>query len=467
MLKRPDLSGLSHEQKDQLIYDLYAQIEALMLRVAELEARLSKDSHNSGKPPSSDGLSKAKKTTSTRESTGKKQGGQKGHKGTGLAFSQEPAIQEKHFVLTCAVCGANLEEVMQEPLAARQVFDIPPPVNLTVTEHQVFQAVCPACNQRNKSCFPEGVDQPVQYGAHLRSAVTYLSQYQLLPVNRVKQLVQDMYGVSLSSGTIQNFIRHLAQKLEPAVQRIKESLLDQVVCHFDESGLRVNGALYWLHTVATPKLTWFGLHKKRGSEAMNEQNILPRYKGIAVHDGWASYRHYDCTHALCNAHHLRELTFIQETTQQLWPAKMKALLLGGLNEKNTSAHYRLDPLRIKDYHTHYLEILNEGDAKNPVNVQNGKRGRTKQTDAVNLLRRLREYQCDVLRFLSDPAIPFTNNEAERAIRMPKLKQKVSGCMRTEQGAEDFCIIRSYMATCKKQAIDLMDSLISVWRTNTL
>jgi transposase len=297
--------------------------------------------------------------------------------------------------------------------------------------------------------------------------VTYLSQYQLLPVNRVKQLIQDIHGVSLSSGTIQNFIRRLAQKLEPAVQKIQESLLDQAVCHFDESGLRVNGKLYWLHTAATPKLTWFGLHKKRGSEAMNEHNILPRYKGVAVHDGWVSYRNYECTHALCNAHHLRELTFIQETTHQIWPAKMKALLLNGLKEKNTLTDHQLDPVRIKDYNTHYLEILDEGDSKNPLNAQNGKRGRIKQTDAVNLLRRLREYRPDVLRFLSDPVVPFTNNEAERAIRMPKLKQKVSGCMRTEQGAKDFCIIRSYMATCKKQAIDLISSLISVWHINIL
>ncbi len=272
---------------------------------------MAKDSHNSSKPPSSDGFSK--KPRSLRRSSGRKPGGQPGHEGTTLRQIANPDPQIVHpLPEVCDACGARLgAEAAKRTEERRQVFDLPP-IRFQVTEHRVLEVQW-ACGKRHVSPFPEELTQPVGYGAGVQGAAVYLTQYQLLSVDRSAQLLSDLYGVRLSTGTVQASIAQAGAALTPAVARIACAVREASVVHFDETGQRVAGRLHWLHSASTQTLSWYGSHAKRGQEAMEHFGILPNFKGVAVHDGWAPYRKYDCTHALCNAHHLRELIFQAET----------------------------------------------------------------------------------------------------------------------------------------------------------
>jgi transposase len=476
MEKLPDLSQLTHAEKDALILFLYEQVqhflkvaqqamdqvERLSARVQELEGLLAKNSRNSSKSPSSDGLSKPNRTSSLRESSGKKKGGQPGHKGHTLAFSETPDHVNDHFVEKCNTCGADLGEVEQEFVDARQVVDIPAPSKPVITEHRFFKARCPFCNSMNDSAQRSLIQQPVQYGNQLRSIVVYMSQFQLVPVNRVKQYMKDVYQIHLSTGSIQRFIHRFAQKVKGKVDDIKHALTVSDVCCFDESGFRVAGKLQWLHTASGEAGTWLGRHEKRGSVAMHEHGILPSFKGVAVHDGWSSYRQFECEHALCNAHHLRELKYIEETTKQSWPVEMRMLLLEALKVREQAGVDPIESSVLEALSRRYDALLSEGERVNPLMQKTGKRGRVKQSEAANLLYRLKTYKSEVLRFLYDARVPFTNNQAERAIRMPKLKQKISGSCRSTEGADDFCTIRSYIATARQKGADLMTEIRSAW-----
>lgn len=466
MNARPDLSALSVAQKDALIVALFEQVEELTAmvqklnsRVEELEGRLRKDSHNSSKPPSSDGLSK--KSQSLRQRSGRKPGGQFGHGGSTLKLVRHPDVIVEHPLAPhCNRCGAVLGAQAQGLITVRrQVFDLLRPV-LQVTEHRGYELHC-SCGQHHCSRFPQEVVAPVQYGPVVKSTLVYLTQQQLLPMERTVQLLGDLYGLKLSVGTVQASIGQAAQRLIPAYERIAHALSAAPVVHFDETGQRASARLRWLHTAATPDLTWYGTHDKRGRIAMDAAGILPAFKGVAVHDGWASYREYDCTHALCNAHHLRELIYLEETTQQPWTRKMIEFLRAA--KKETDAAKGVDRAvnrkRLTYLRRQYRAILTEGERDNPPSTQRPRRrGRIKQSPAVNLLIRLRQHTHDVLRFLTDLRVPFDNNQAERDIRMPKLKQKTSGCFRTVAGADSFATIRSYLATLRKQGRDVLHAL---------
>jgi transposase len=331
---------------------------------------------------------------------------------------------------------------------------------LQVTERRGYELHC-ACGQYHCSEFPPEISAPVQYGALIKSTLVYLTQQQLLPIERTVQLIKDLYGIELSAGTVQASIEQAAQRLMPAYERIAQAVSAAPVVHFDETGQRVSGRLRWLHTAATLQLTWYGAHDKRGQLAMDAMGILPVFEGVAVHDGWASYREYACTHALCNAHHLRELIYLEETTQQPWTRKMIDFLRAAKKQAEAAhaANRTIGPKCSAKLRRHYYRILREGERANPRSRQRARRrGRIKQSPAANLLRRLRQHAPDVLRFLCDPRVPFDNNQAERDIRMPKLKQKTSGCFRTVIGAEAFCTIRSYLATLRKQGRDLFHAL---------
>jgi transposase len=469
-LQVPDLKTMTHEQKDALIIELIGIVNNLLRRVSELEARLEKDSHNSSKPPSSDGL--RRKPKSLRERGKAKPGGQPGHKGSTLKRAAEPDHVVVHPVAPlCDACGLPIarEDVSVLP-ESRQVIDLPP-IRFEVTEHRVEEAQC-GCGKVHRAAFPEGVSQPVQYGCQIKAATVYLTQYLQMPVNRTAQALKELFGVRMSTGTVQNCIDEAAIALKPSVAQIRQALQEEAVAHFDESGVRVAGKLHWLHSVSTTMLSWLGAHRKRGKEAMDSFGILPVFAGVAVHDGWAPYTHYECEHALCNAHHLRDLIFVWETTQQPWAEQMITLLRQACSEVGLSmaqGSLSLSEERQDHYRQSFNALITEGHFLNPPQERNptraNQRGRIRQSFAFNLLARLERYADQVWRFIADHRVPFTNNQAERDIRMPKLKQKVSGCFRSEDGLDAFCTIRSYLATLRKQSRPLFEALAQAFGGN--
>ncbi|MCX4173726.1 MULTISPECIES: IS66 family transposase [Paraburkholderia] len=456
MTKMPDIKDLTPEQKDALIVDL-------VRRLNELEAKLEKDSHNSSKPPSSDGPQR--KPKSLRGTSGAKPGAQPGHKGKTLKRVAQPDHIEIHPVAPiCDACGQRIESALITVLAeGRQVIDLPP-TRFEVTEHRVQIAQC-RCGKHHSGVFPEDVSQAVQYGPQIRAAAVYLTQYQQLPVARTAQALEDLFGLRVSTGTVQHSIDQAARLLAPAVKQISHALREQPVVHFDESCMRVGRKTHWLHSASTRALTWYGAHNRRGREALDSFGILPGFAGIAVHDGWAAYAQYECEHALCNAHHLRELVFVLESTQQPWAQQMIDLLCQAKREVDlslASGNTALGQSRQRYYTRRSRTLIAQARRLNPQQAHEPTRkelrGRIRQSFTYNLLGRLQRHAREVWRFVADHRVPFDNNQAERDIRMPKLKQKISGCFRAISGMEAFCTIRSYLATLRKQNRSLIDAL---------
>lgn len=470
MIKIPNLRELTHEQKDALIIDLVSSVNALVARVNTLEAKLLKDSHNSSKPPSTDGLKR--KPKSLRESGGKI-GGQPGHLGKTLKRVAHPDRVVVHPIATrCDHCGSQIPlQDISLSSETRQVIDLPP-IRIEVTAHCVEVAHC-RCGKRHVGLFPADVTQAAQYGSQVKAAAVYLTQYQQLPIDRTAQALRDLFGLSVSVGSVQNYIEKAACLLRPMADQINLAIQAAPVVHFDETSMRVGRTQQWLHSASTESLTWYGAHPKRGKEALDSFGILPTFAGVAVHDGWKPYAHYDCIHALCNAHHLRELIFIEETTKQGWATEMITLLRAAKVEVDaslTSGKTEFPEQRVAYYLGRYQKLLAQAWALNPQQERDptriDKRGIIKQTFTYNLLARLARYSNEVWRFITDHRVPFDNNRAERDIRMPKLKQKISGCFRTAQGFESFCTIRSYLASLRKQELPLFDALARTFSGNT-
>ncbi|MCP4942992.1 MAG: IS66 family transposase [Planctomycetaceae bacterium] len=485
----PNLSRLSSDEKDELIIRLFDEllqlrgtVEELRNRVDLLEAenqqlreenkelrgKLAKNSQNSSKPPSSDGLNKPK-PKSLRKPSGKKPGGQQGHSGARLAVAEQPDHTIVHSVEACQQCGCSLCEIAATDIRRRQVIDIPP-IQLEVTEHQAETKCCPDCGHRTEASFPEEVKTSVQYGERIKSLLVYLNQYQLLPYERTCQLVEDLFSHTISQGTLYNWNRECYENLESTEDQIRQGILASSVVHFDETGLRQQGKLHWLHTASTERLTYYGLHARRGTEAMNELGILPHYQGRAVHDHWKSYFTFSCDHSLCNAHHLRELTYLVEQDQQVWAASMIDLLLETKELSEAAADNCLaeeDP-KLASIRFRYDVLIAEGLEENPPLPESAndrkkkKRGRRKQSKAKNLLDRLRDYKEDVLAFLTHPEVPFDNNQGERDIRMAKLKQKISGCFRGPDGGNIFSRIRGYVSTLRKNNLKILAGIQSAF-----
>jgi len=447
---------------------LRAQVEQLLERVRELEARLAKDSHNSSKPPSSDPPFKKPPPRTLRQASGKKPGGQKGHPGATRSLVEDP----EHTVVVplagrCA-CGRGLSDIAVEELPERrQVADLV--VRRKVTEYRTVAGVC-ACGQRHRSAFPDGVDAPVQYGAGVAALAVYLTQYQQLPYRRSADLLQALAGIALSPATLCAMVLEAAARLTTPVAVIGQGLEASAVAHADETGLRVAGALQWLHVLCTATLTFYAVHAKRGRDALAAIGLLASFRGILVHDHWSAYAVYTCQHAFCNAHHLRELIAVAETYPRLsWPTQLIALLCEA-NEATCMARAAglaaLPGPMIDDFFTRYAALLAEGARCHPRrSAPPGERRRLKQSPAYNLIRRLHEHRNEVLRFITDLRVPFDNNQAERDIRMPKLKQKVSGCFRGEDGAQAFATIRSYLSTLRKQSVDAYQALVMTFQGN--
>jgi transposase/uncharacterized coiled-coil protein SlyX len=444
---------------------LQQNLETVHQRLRAVEQQLQKNSRNSHKPPSSDGFRKIPKV---RKPSGKKPGGQKGHEGTTLQMVATPDRVRVHAVERCRHCGQSLKHRKPIDYERRQVFELPP-MKVYVTEHQGEIKRCDRCGKRSAAVFPEGVTHNVQYGPRLRATAVYLKNYGLLPYERTSQLFADLFGIALSVGTLVNIDREARQRLAEVNERIKEGIVDSPVVHFDETGMRIDGKMHWLHVAGTDMLTYYMPHGKRGSQAMDSMGILPRYQGTAVHDEWSSYFNYGCEHGLCNAHHLRELTYVEEQGGQSWAKQMKEFLLEVKGKREERTAKRFPRKTIRAYEQRYRKIVAMGMAANPPPPEppvgpNGKkkRGPRKKSDAGNLLARLHKHEKATLAFMYDFTVPFHNNLGERDIRMMKVQQKISGTFRSFEGAVSFCRIRSYISTVRKQGMNVISALQDVF-----
>lgn len=453
-----------------LVEGLLKRIEELELleeRVKALENQLSKNSRNSSKPPSGDGF--GKRTGSLRTKSERRSGGQADHPGTTLEWRDEVDWVVEHPVEQCCGCGASLEHEAVERMIVRQVYDLPP-LQLQVSEHQAEVKSCPVCGMENQGRFPKDVCHPVQYGAVVKGIMVYLMEGQLLPSGRTVAVLDEVFGATVSEGTLYNARAQCFEAIEPMTTAIATHLQQATVEHFDETGMRVNGKLWWLHVACTAGLTYYFVHPKRGKAAIDAMNILPQFQGKAVHDSWVSYGSYEgCKHYLCNAHHLRELTFIFERYQQPWAFQMM-LLLGTMkhqvDEAKATGQLALASDQILEFEHRYQAVIEQGFAANPPPPPVKTRGRIKQSPPRNLLHRLNQ-QAAVLGFMHDFTVPFDNNQAERDLRMMKLKQKISGGFRSHEGANMFCRIRSYLSTLRKQGIPVLDALVSLFMGNPI
>jgi len=464
MLTRESLLTLSRETLVDLLLALDRKFQALTLENAKLNGRLKKNSQNSSKPPSSDGLAKPR-TKSLRQLTGRKPGGQPGHKGSTLRQVETPDHVIEIPLADCPGCGNAIERNTITGHERRQVFDIQIP-RIEVTEYRAETGCCPRCGNALTAAFPDAVCAPVQYGNRIHAWLVYLQNAQFLPVERAAELTENLFGSRLGAASLIEASRRCYQILEPFENAAISILRNVPVLHADESGARVNKTLYWLHTASTDHATLYGVHPKRGQKAMDDFGILPHFNNRLIHDCMKSYFAYHCDHGLCNAHILRELTFFFEQENHVWAGMMKRCLLDMKDfvEENRGRPGAISKRSIKPWIARYRSILDRGFQDNPLPVMPAGRGkrRPKLPPVKNLLLRLRDHEDSVLAFLHDPRVPFTNNLAERDIRMIKVRLKVSGCFRTLEGAQIFARIRSYLSTARKNGINGFQALIDAF-----
>ena len=437
---------------------LKALIEGLQGRIAELERQVGLNSSNSSKPPSSDGLKKPPRTRSLREPSGKPRGGQKGHPGETLKQVETPDLVINHYPENCAGCGSALTSAMAMGHAARQVFDLPEPRPPVVTEHRAYVCCCAQCGKRTQAAFPEGVAAPVQYGRRICAVIVYLLHGQFLPEDRLAEVMRDLFGVSLVPATIARMSRSCADRLQSFVDAVRAEVCRAKVKHLDETGFRLGSKTQWLHIASTALLTFYRVCAERGS-------LLAGVVGIIIHDHWKPYYTMkDVLHALCNAHHLRELKALIELDHEDWARKMQILLRRACHAVNLARErgIPLKPRLIARIERRYDAIVAEGLAfhqRLPPLRRAQRRGIKPRREGHNLLWRLDQRRGDVLRFLHDPSVPFTNNQAEGDARMMKLRQKISGGFRVQASADDFAIIRSVLSTARKQGWNILQTLM--------
>jgi len=457
MSRRDELLELCRQEPERVV-DLLLALEA---RVADLERRLNKTSKNSDKPPSSDGL---RKPSRKRSKSKRKAGGQKGHTGKTLRFSDNPDKIIPHEVDYCRDCGASLADIEGAVLSRRQEIEISEkPVE--IIEHQRLEKECPCCGTRNRGHWPAYVTGNVQYGRRFKAFCLYLLNYQLLPYQRTGELLSALFGYQPGGGTLQSILDHAYVTLEPIEAAIKAASRGSPVGHGDETGIRVDGQTKWLHVFSTLTYTYYYWSQHRGQKAHRADGLLPAYQGILMHDAYRSYFLY--AYALCNAHLLRELQAIYEADQtQRWAPQLMRLLRTAwalVKAAQDAEETKLPDQQCDRIVRLFEQIVARADQQNPsAQRQPGQRGRVAQSVPRNLIDRLNEHQDAYLRFVVDFRVPFDNNLAERDLRMSKLQQKISGCFRTEPGADAFCRIRGYISTLRKQGVDLLPTLFSLW-----
>lgn len=444
----------SLEEENRILRELVAGLTA---KIAELEARLNQNSKNSNKPPSSDGLKKGKPKNS-RVPSGKGSGGEPGHEGVTKSLNPSPDTIVELKPKTECECGGEII-VQTDKYTVRQVTDIPP-MRVVTVEYRAHDGVCAKCGKTHKASFPEGVEGTVSYGENIRAILTYLTVYQLIPLKRASELVEDLLGIKVSQGTIVSAGQEAYEKLEGVEAYTKGKIIESEVTQFDETGMRVEGKTQWLHSAGTKEYTHYSIHERRGVKAMDEIGILPAFTGTAVHDHWKSYYHYDqCAHAECNQHHLRALKYLYEDLNVDWAKDMDSLLCRILRHVELSRDFGADHLEqadIEEYERTYRFILSRADQSEKAPVEERR-----------MANRLVEYEQETLLFMMDFNVPFTNNLAERDIRMPKAHQKISGCFRTADGAKAFARTRGFFSTAKKKCLNVFDGIVAAFRGNAL
>ena len=433
---------------------LKEMVVALTAQITELKAKLNKSSKNSSKPPSSDGLRKGAPKNS-RTPSGKKSGGQPGHSGTTKALTSEPDTIVELIPTDKCECGGQVV-VQTDNYTVRQVTDIEP-VKVITVEYRAHDGECAKCGKVHKASFPSNVLSTAAYGENLQALVTYLNVYQLIPLKRASELVEDIFGIKISQGAIVSAGIKAYENLEDAENRVKQEIVGSDVAHFDESGMRVNGKTHWLHSASTKTCTVYSIHKKRGKEAMDDMGILPLFMGTALHDHWKSYYKYLCAHAECNQHHLRTLKYLYEELHIDWAGQMIVLLCLIKRHIDLCKSFGVDYLEqadIDEYERTYRHILSAAD-----------QSKEAPTEARCMAKRLAKYEQEALLFMIDFDVPFTNNLAERDIRMPKAKQKISGGFRSDSGAKAFARTRGFISTLKKRGKNVLDGLRSALKGN--
>lgn len=442
----------------QLLKDfeiLRKENQELRQRVLELEDRLAKyenpkNSGNSSISPSQDPF---RKTKSLREKTSKKIGGQKGHKGMKLKMTSTPDVIVVHDIAQCSCCGYVLPEE-SNGYDSRQVFDLPP-ISIQVTEHRRIKKTCLHCGKQNKGVFPKDLVQEAQYGTNLKSLCVYLQNYQMLPYARCSEFIYDLTGHYISTGSLSNFQRQYFNLLEPYQQEITKQLLQSPILHADETGIRLNGKNSWIHVVSNKSISFFAHHLKRGKQAMDDIGILEKYNGILIHDRFSSYFSYQCHHSLCNAHILRDLVYVEETFEADWAKQIRNLLIRAKTKKDQDPNLKSSYYSriIKKYTNLIRPIIKNYDKK------------FKKTDEQRLAFALEKHKYLFLKFIKQPEVSFDNNQAERDLRMIKVKQKVSGCFRSQTHAQYFASIRGYITTLKKNNRNVLENIEKTFLKN--
>ena len=443
---------------DQSLSPAVKTVFGLILVILDaLMKRFKLNSSNSSKAPSTDS-DQDKKKDKNKKPSGKKPGGQEGHTGTTLMPVAHPDV-----IVDIAVDQTDLPVGQYTPIGYKsaQVVDIK--FTKFVTEYRA-EIIKSEDGVKITAPFPIGVTRSIQYGASIKEHAVYLATAQFLPYERLKNQFLDQYKIDLSCGSIFNFIKEAAERLEPFQICAKNHLSQSIFMHADETGMQIKNKLHWLHSASNDVFTFLEPHAKRGRVAFDEINIIPHFQGILIHDHWAPYMSYNCEHAFCNAHHLRELTWSYEEEKQNWALEMR-VLLEAMNVAVHEAGGVLTAEVAKPWVNRYTEIINKGEIECPHRVAEEpsldsfkKRGKVAQTKSRNLLKRLKDYQNETLRFLTNPLIPFTNNPAEQSLRMEKVKQKISGCYRSMESAKDFALLRSYLLSCAKNDVSASEAL---------
>jgi len=435
------LSKITSLQKT--IVSLQTMIVSLQTKINELEKKSKKNSTNSDKPPSSDGLAKKPKPTSLRKKGKKKSGGQLGHKGHTLTKSSNPDRVIEHLVNSCQSCFVDLTQTKPDKIIDRQVVDLPI-IKFEITEHRAEIKIC-SCGHRNEGMFPDHVKTAVQYGPNVQAFATYFLNQQLIPEDRLADMFQDVFNLPIATATLIKANQSFFDKTQNLMTNVKDNLLKSKVKNLDESGLRVTGKNHWIHVLCNNRATVYRIDEKRGA-------MFEGLKGTIIHDHFKSYFTLEnVTHGLCNAHILRELKSLIEHEKEPWARKMFSLLL-------YSNKHRENPKRISKLYDQAISLGFDYHESMPPLPKKGKRGKQPHRDGHNLVIRMKNHKEDVLRFLKDENVPFTNNQAEQDIRMVKVKMKISGGFRSKKGADVFCGIRGFISTCRKQGLNIFQAI---------